>query len=516
MKKILITISSLLLLIPFMSNGQGVEDAIRYSTQFNQGSARTVAMGNAFTALGGDLGAITINPATTALYNCGEFSITPSITWNMDDIGFMPSSGVYRPAVSSGLKRKFSIPNVAFAYSLPTGLDRGLVSYSFGFALNKVNDFNHCYSFIEYDMGSSFLGSIASGLSGVSQADIDATDAYNNFDIPWKSLLAWDTYLIDKCGEPGFDYIGATENIYTDDAGYTTISTGNLNKDFLRETSGNVYNLAMNFGLNISDRFYAGANLNVFTVAYRENMTYGESAVYNEFQTGFREMQYNYNQETEGSGANVQLGFIWIPFSLLRIGATYTTPTLYELADSWGESMISRFDASSGYDSKEAYSPTGSYAYQVKAPGRFTLGTALVLGRTGLISMDYEYVNYGQTRMADERGDRRLFSDVNAYMKDNLSECSIIKLGAEYNLSNRTSIRGGWQSYVYQQPEYRVVSLGFGHNFSETSGIDVAYRMLSTRPYWQNVYDAYDGLQVPQMKVFPKSNQLMFTYKVKF
>ena len=36
---------------------QYVYDALRYSEQYSEGTARSVAMGNAFVALGGDMGA---------------------------------------------------------------------------------------------------------------------------------------------------------------------------------------------------------------------------------------------------------------------------------------------------------------------------------------------------------------------------------------------------------------------------------------------------------------------------
>ena len=69
-------IAIIMLAVSFTAGAQGMEDALRYSQQYYVGSARTMAMGNAFTALGGDLGAIGINPASTAIYNCCEFAIT--------------------------------------------------------------------------------------------------------------------------------------------------------------------------------------------------------------------------------------------------------------------------------------------------------------------------------------------------------------------------------------------------------------------------------------------------------
>ena len=46
---------------------QTAYDALMLSENSYEGTARSVAMGNAFTALGGDLGAVTINPAGSAM-----------------------------------------------------------------------------------------------------------------------------------------------------------------------------------------------------------------------------------------------------------------------------------------------------------------------------------------------------------------------------------------------------------------------------------------------------------------
>ncbi|MCC8034918.1 MAG: transporter, partial [Rikenellaceae bacterium] len=52
-------------------------------TQF--GTARSVAMGSAFTSLGADLVSMHINPAGLGMYQTSEIGITPMITWNKID-----------------------------------------------------------------------------------------------------------------------------------------------------------------------------------------------------------------------------------------------------------------------------------------------------------------------------------------------------------------------------------------------------------------------------------------------
>ena len=59
---------------------QNEQDALRFSQTYIGGSARTLSMGGAFGALGGDFGALSINPAGIALYRQGEFSFTSNFT----------------------------------------------------------------------------------------------------------------------------------------------------------------------------------------------------------------------------------------------------------------------------------------------------------------------------------------------------------------------------------------------------------------------------------------------------
>jgi len=57
---------------------QNMFDALRYSNDEIEGSARFSAMSGAFGALGGDLSAISINPAGSAIFTKGIASFTLS------------------------------------------------------------------------------------------------------------------------------------------------------------------------------------------------------------------------------------------------------------------------------------------------------------------------------------------------------------------------------------------------------------------------------------------------------
>ena len=73
-------IAALLFTGSALAFAQDAQDARRYSFNDYQGTARSMAMGNAFTALGGDIGSIGINPAGSAVNSYSQFTITPSLT----------------------------------------------------------------------------------------------------------------------------------------------------------------------------------------------------------------------------------------------------------------------------------------------------------------------------------------------------------------------------------------------------------------------------------------------------
>ena len=60
----------------FMAFSQNISDGLNYSSNSLDGTARFNSMSGAFGALGGDLSAIAINPAGSAVFNNGHFSIS--------------------------------------------------------------------------------------------------------------------------------------------------------------------------------------------------------------------------------------------------------------------------------------------------------------------------------------------------------------------------------------------------------------------------------------------------------
>jgi hypothetical protein len=72
MKNLILTLMGVASMVS--SYGQNTSDAIRYSTGETEGTARFKSMSGAFGALGGDMSAVSINPAGSAVFNLSHGS----------------------------------------------------------------------------------------------------------------------------------------------------------------------------------------------------------------------------------------------------------------------------------------------------------------------------------------------------------------------------------------------------------------------------------------------------------
>ena len=66
----------LFLSINYLSISQTYEDVLRYNSFNHEGTSRFNSMGGAFGALGGDISAISINPASSSVFLDSEIGIT--------------------------------------------------------------------------------------------------------------------------------------------------------------------------------------------------------------------------------------------------------------------------------------------------------------------------------------------------------------------------------------------------------------------------------------------------------
>src|SRR5690606_26355699 len=86
------TYTFILFLACSIASAQNINDVLRYSGESLQGTARFQGMSGAFGALGGDLSSLNVNPAGSAVFNNGVFSVTASNQHSKNDASYFSNN----------------------------------------------------------------------------------------------------------------------------------------------------------------------------------------------------------------------------------------------------------------------------------------------------------------------------------------------------------------------------------------------------------------------------------------
>ncbi len=462
-------------LFPIFTEAQDLVDALRFS-QFNvQGTARSGAMGNAFGALGGDFTSVSINPAGLGLYRSGEFTITPKSSHNKIESSYWGNT-------SEDTDYKFTLSNISYVSAIPTGAtsEAGIVSINLGIGYNRIKDFNS-NSFIA---GNGIDGSYIDYFADNANAGI-WSDFYE--ELPWQTyVLNYDEELDEYWSELG-------------DAGYGQNQIKSVSK------SGSIDEYSFAMALNFNHKLYLGASWGISDVYYRESTQLYENDAQGNIPF-FNDFTFNSFLRTNGYGHNFKFGGIYKPINEVRLGISIQTPTFYRLHDYFETSMQSSITSDDGTVNYDESSPQNNYDYRLETPMRTTFSGAFVIAKKGLISVDYELVNYGNAKLR-QGGDGYNFNLENQDISEAYKTSGNLRVGGEYVASKNVSLRAGYQllqsaynSTAFNMPQpnsnadMNIYSCGLGYR-SGSFFADVAYRYsvlnYSDLPYPTPVSDIY-------------------------
>ena len=488
MKKTLLAIT--LMLATVAAGAQTMYDALTFSQNNYYGTARSIGMGNAMTAVGGDLGSIGINPAGSAVYNYSQFTLSPNLTVSTMNASYsaypVNGSDVFSNEQVRKLTR-FSMPNIGATFNLQTGNDRGLVAVTYGFVVNGTNNFtNQMFTGGQNDK-TSYISSMAvnsdgfdidflNGYRDAAGVEIDDwSHAYYNADdrglwAPWNTITNAQAGAIGTYGnvdDPSYywRYIAATEGFNnTGDKDvdgnyiYDIFLGGPLNQSYGRRVTGSKYDALVNVGLNFNDRFFIGANFGLTNIDYNYDEYFKEAAVdpadfkidYEDATTYFTDYRTRYSYTAQGTGVYGKIGFIALPFDGLRVGAAIQSPTSTQINEHWRHSTEVHYENSS-YDGS-ATSPEGEYSYSLRSPYRVNAGLAYTFFGMAMISADYEMTDYSTMRFKDIEGAGDAFIDVNREIRECMGKSHMVRLGAEFKPVPEMVVRAGYNFSTI--PEY--------------------------------------------------------------
>lgn len=506
----------LLLAFPVLSKAQTAWDAYTLSKSDYEGTARTVSMGNAFTALGGDLGAMNINPAGLAVAGYGQFTITPGVSVSVNSAQGTMLSG-NNTSFEKQMKStwsQFNIPNIAVSAVLDTKRMGGLKSISLGFAYNRTQNYLDDLFAKGQNSQNSFMGAIASSASGIHWSELDATNAYDHHN--WKQVVAWKSGMISTFGEFNDEYISNAEGYQKlSDGSYETFQTGTLNQSYRKLVSGSKGDMVLNLSFNISDEFYVGANLGITDLKYIYDDYFTEEAVNtNDFpldfgsdgKTNFQSMKYQYAYSVSGEGLFGKFGFIYAPRSVgIRVGAAIQTPTALRISETWQSTGETSYTDHS-FD-MYASSPTGEYTYTLVSPWSANAGIAFTFGGAGLVSVDYELIDYSSMKLKElRRQNEDSFAQANMDIRDFLGASHRVRAGVEFKPIPEFAIRAGYGIATSADRYYddsgrkltpksldHTASIGCGYSSKGSFFADFAVQMKKMANQYIYPYDDYLG-----------------------
>lgn len=550
MKRTIFT--ALLSLTAIAAGAQTMYDGLNYSQNNYYGTARSIGMGNAMTAVGGDLGSIGINPAGSAVAGYSQFTITPNLTISSMNASYSayPVGGADRFTNEQNKRlTRFSMPNIGLTFNWKTGNGSGLKAITYGLVVNGTNNFTGKMLAGGRNDKTSYQSAMAVAADGY---DMDFLNGYSidkdgkrvdrGWDYPYYygddfqndpnrgKFAPWNVIANAQAGsianygdtdDPSYywRYIAATEgysNTGEKDANgnyiYDIFLAGPLNQAYSRNITGSKYDVLFNVGFNFGDTFFVGANLGVTSLNYNYDECYKEAAENpsafeidfgDKGKTCFSDYRTRYSYTADGSGVFGKIGFLWRPVDGLRVGAAVQTPTIMEINERWIQDVnLNYTDASFNGSAK---TPEGEYSYRLRSPYRLNAGAAFTFAGMALVSADYEMTDYSTMKFMSKDGgwSNDTFSSLNDQIRNCMGVSHMVRIGAEFKPLPEIAVRAGYNftttpEYVYEgnsktklNDRINAFSVGLGYSSNGSFFADIAARMTMLADEYISPYADY-------------------------
>lgn len=536
--------TALLSFTAIAAGAQTMYDGLTFSRNNYYGTARSIGMGNAMTAVGGDLGSIGINPAGSAVAGYSQFTITPNLTMSSMNSSYSayPVNGSDKFINEQGKDlTRFTMPNIGATFHWKTGNRSGLKSITYGLIVNGTNDFTGKMMTGGRNDRTSYLSAMAvnadgfdidflNGFRDAAGKEIDIWDyAYYNTDdrgksAPWNVIANAQAGAISNYGntdDPSYywRYLGATEGY--EDTGkidedgnhiYDVFLPGALNQAYGRKVTGSKYDALINVGFNFNETLFLGVNLGITTLNYDYSEYFKESAENtsdfpidfgDKGTTSFSDYRTRYSYKAEGSGVYGKFGFLWRPIDGLRVGGAVQTPTIMEIDERWRHSVDVNYTDSQF--NGNASTPEGNYSYRLRTPYRLNAGVAFTFAGMALVSADYEMTDYSTMKFMTKDGawDDGTFDNLNDDIKNCMGVSHQVRLGAEFKPMPEFAVRAGYNfsttpEYVYEggmkttlNDRINSFSVGLGYSSKGSFFADIAARMIAMSDEYITPYADY-------------------------
>jgi len=493
MKNLLLIIA--LVIFSIYSFSQSIDDALRYSQSDLSGTARYVSMGGAFGALGGDISAISDNPAATGVFSYSEFNITPTIYHGNTETN-------YYGKTSYDNKTRFTLNNIGFVGT--SKIDKNNWKFiNYAFSYKKLNNYNQNIYALGTNNNNSITDYFANEANGTTLYDLD-----NNYDNSYVGDNAYQSYLIDPVeNKPSNTEYKTSYNNY-----------GEVQINRIK-TTGNKSDYSFAIGTNYNNKIYLGMSFNYSSVNYTYLSDFEEQDIYKKIDN-FKQMQYKNRYTTSGYAYTFKIGLIVRPIKWLRISYAFHTPSSYNMTDNYSHSIQSWGVKNEGnVTNPYAESPYGLYEYRIITPMKMMAGMGFVIGKKATIGLEYEYLDYSKARISS-RSSYNEFANDNAMIKDAFKGSHNVKAGFEYRLG-QISIRTGASYFDSPYRPKEINKNAYTIYYSGGLGLNLNFfyaNLAYSYGYSTSYYYPYqiDGQDTEPYEINKSTNKFIATIGVRF
>jgi hypothetical protein len=454
-----------------VAHSQEIPDAVRYAQDNLNGTARFRAMGGAFGSLGGDLSAINVNPAGSAIFSNNQLTISLSTFNKKNDSNYFGTT-------TSDSENNFDMNQTGGVFVFKNrNTSSNWKKFSVAINYENVNDFDNSVFSAGVNPTNSVDKYFLSYANGVPLGDID--DNGNNYSRyaeldhgAQQAYLGYWGYAINSTDDTNLNNTRYVSNV---------TSGGNYYQENSIYSSGYNGKLSFNAATSYKDKLYIGVNLNSHFTDYVQTTSFYESNR-NNLSTDYTvtNLRFNNNLYTYGTGFSFQIGAIAKVTKEIRLGFAYDSPTWFNFTDELSQNLTAVSANRTEQLPADVVDPQiiNYYApYELNTPSKFTGSFAYIFGKTGLISIDYTIKDYASTAFQPQNDS--YFRDLNNQMSNILAISNEIRIGAEYKIKE-WSLRGG---YRFEESPYKnnttigdlnSFSGGLGYNFGMFK-VDLSY-----------------------------------------
>lgn len=464
---------------------QNATDALRYSLDDIQGTARFRAMGGAFGALGGDLTAANINPAASAVFASNTVGFTFGYLNNNQD-------SQYFEGIDTGARDSWDINQFGgvFVFNNPD-ISSNWTKFSFGMLYDQTANLDQTWSARginpDTSLGTYFLAnaqgkrldeiSVLPGETiGEAYAAIGNLYGFEH----QQAFLGYESFILDPLEFED----GNTSYILNMDG-------GDYRQGHYVNARGYNGKLAFNLATQYKNILQLGLNLNTHFLRYDEFSRSTERA--SSFASRIEYMEFEETLLTTGSGFSFQLGAILRATPSLRFGFNYASPTWMYLNDETTQFVLTERRGTGATNPVTIIDPriVNIYpSYRLQTPWSIGASAAYVIGNRALLSFDYGLKDYSSMRYGN--GNDPFFAGQNNIISNTFKSASSYRFGGEYKIKH-VSVRGGYR--IEESPYQNTVffgdlsaySFGLGYSFNNLR-IDGSFAQ-SERNFARQLYE---------------------------